>query len=276
MKKGYKYLLCILVIIISGLIIYFNRFNAEKLNRTDMIVISLSILVIILMIMIIIYLFVSPEKRKDPDIDFFASLIERRNDEIINRLSYSEGEKTQSINTVVEESKENIQHSENIETDSEFNDEVKESTNDLEEYIDDKPMLDEKRFVSKAYDKFCEVQKAWMDHNYDYLRKELTEDLYNKYSAYLDLMSLKGQEQHMTDFSLVSSKLIEVENTKEESIVRIELVISSLIYIENIKNGKIIKGSKDNKVKTTYELEYIKKLNDKNWLLSSKKIINRE
>lgn len=115
---------------------------------------------------------------------------------------------------------------------------------------------DNKKLLQKGYQIYLDVQKAWMNFNYESMRTLVTDELFNMYQTQLAPMELKGQQNIMESFkfqeSYVASKQIENGITTVEMLLK----VSFFDYIVN-KNKKVIRGKKGRKVVMTYMLTFV-------------------
>lgn len=115
-----------------------------------------------------------------------------------------------------------------------------------------------RKLLQKGYQIYLDVQEAWMNFDYDSLRKLVTDELFNMYQAQLAPMELKGQQNIMESFKLKETYL--ASRKEENGITTIEmlLVVSFFDYIVN-KDKKVIRGKKGRKVVMTYLLTFVLK-----------------
>jgi len=115
-----------------------------------------------------------------------------------------------------------------------------------------------------CYNIFCEVQKAWMDFDYNKLRTLVTDELYNTYYNQLQTLSLKGQKNIMSDFEFVDSALVSKRDINNITTVLIRLRVRFYDYIVD-SNYKIMRGNSSRKVDMTYMLEFVINKNELNY-----------
>src|SRR5699024_1121310 len=58
-----------------------------------------------------------------------------------------------------------------------------------------------------TYQKFIDIQEAWMNFDYDALSKLCTNELYNSYKTQLETLKLKKGQNIMSDFELLDAKV---------------------------------------------------------------------
>jgi rRNA maturation endonuclease Nob1 len=109
----------------------------------------------------------------------------------------------------------------------------------------------------KLFDIFIEVQYAWMEFDYDKLRKLCSDELCNTYIAQLDALKLKNGKNIMHDFKLEVSDITGLK--EQDGIVFLDcfLKASFFDYIINVKTGKVIRGDKDYIFHNMYRLQFI-------------------
>ena len=70
-------------------------------------------------------------------------------------------------------------------------------------------------FLKNTYELYIDVQNAWMNFDYDKLRSLLSDELYNTYSSQLKVLSRKKQKNIMSDFKLISHKIVFAEKQND-------------------------------------------------------------
>lgn len=121
------------------------------------------------------------------------------------------------------------------------------------------------------YEIFCNLQMASMNFDYETLKRLLTDELYNSYYTSLEVLRNKSKRNIFKGFEFINANFVE----KLENNITIELKVKFYGYIVDIKNKEIIKGSKDEKITTTYILNLVKYNNkSSNWVISSKEKVN--
>ncbi len=111
--------------------------------------------------------------------------------------------------------------------------------------------------LEKCYQVYLDVQKAWMNFNYEELRKLLTDELFNMYQNQLRTLELKEEQNIMRDFVLKKSNIISKEEVNNVTTIKMGLSVSFYDYIVD-KNKKTMRGDKLEKVVMTYMLTFIK------------------
>lgn len=119
------------------------------------------------------------------------------------------------------------------------------------------PSLNVLEFNFKAYQMFYDVQMAWMDFEYDKLKENLTDELYNSYVMQLDILKSKNHKNVMKDFELIESHIFDLKEENGLYIAKVFLKVKFKDYVENVNTGIITRGSINNKVCNTYILTFI-------------------
>lgn len=112
-----------------------------------------------------------------------------------------------------------------------------------------------------GYQIYLDVQRSWMNFDYDTLRTLVTDELFNMYQTQLAPMEVKEQQNIMSDFKL--QEIVLVSSSIENNIITTEilLTVSFFDYIVN-KNKKVIRGNKNRKVVMTYLLTFVSNDNE--------------
>lgn len=132
---------------------------------------------------------------------------------------------------------------------------------DGEYYINFKMYKDEfKQIISK---KFIDIQKSWMNFDYDNLRKLCTDELYNQYKTLLEVLKLKNEQNVMSDFNVKNISIYYVKKVNNVTIINVYLDIQFRDYVINTNNNKVVRGNKNIYFNNCYELEFIMSCNDK-------------
>ena len=113
--------------------------------------------------------------------------------------------------------------------------------------------------LDEAYDIYLDVQKAWMNFDYNNMRQLVTDELYNMYYNQLQTLNIKGEKNIMSNFKLLN---IELMNKKEENgniYYIVNLTVSFYDYIVNSSN-QITRGSDSSMIIMNYSLKYVKSI----------------
>jgi hypothetical protein len=91
---------------------------------------------------------------------------------------------------------------------------------------------------------YKEIQNAWMNFDYDTLRKYTTDELFNMYNSQLKVLSAKKQKNIMENITFINGKIIDItiENGIEK--VKMYLQITMKDYVVN-SNNEVVRGNKN-------------------------------
>lgn len=119
------------------------------------------------------------------------------------------------------------------------------------------PYFDKEKFYIDIYQLYCEVQKAWMNFDYDKLRMLVTDELYNAYYIQMQILELKNEKNIISNFTQKKASIMDIKVENSIETIMVQLIVSFFDYTENEK-GEVIRGNKDRKVETTYLLTFVR------------------
>lgn len=122
--------------------------------------------------------------------------------------------------------------------------------------------FDEDKFKEKAYELYQEIQVAWMNFDKDSIRKCVTDELYNTYSAQLSTLKIKNQKNIMKDFKLLNSSVIGMEIKEKMVSLTIKMKVECYDYVVD-KEGKTLRGNDKQKVIYEYTMTFNKGVSDR-------------
>lgn len=124
------------------------------------------------------------------------------------------------------------------------------------------PSFDQKQFQDQIYELYKKIQTAWMDFDYETLRKYTTGELYNQYHSQLVALHLKKQKNIMRDFELTDFEIVDMEKNGDTIALKVRLLVECFDYIVD-QNEKVIRGKEYSKLVYDYEMTVIKGLSTK-------------
>lgn len=124
------------------------------------------------------------------------------------------------------------------------------------------PDFDEKKFIDQAFETYKKIQEAWMDFDYETLRKWTTDELYNLYHSQLVALNLKKQKNIMKDFRFISAKIVDQEYNDKKISVSINMRIECHDYVVD-KEGKVVRGTDKDWMIYSYKMTFTKGLDQK-------------
>lgn len=118
-------------------------------------------------------------------------------------------------------------------------------------------------FLKKAYDIFINVQNAWMNFDYDNLRKYLSNELYNTYKSQLKALSAQKQKNIMEAFDKLDIGITNFGYNGDKYTIIVELIVSFYDYVVN-KENTVVRGTDRRKLTNHYELTFISSVSKEN------------
>ena len=118
------------------------------------------------------------------------------------------------------------------------------------------PGFDETKFLELAYQIFLDVQKAWMNMDYEALQRLLSDELFNTYKAQLKALELKKQRNEMSNFELIDHKITGFEESENNYTIKTGIIVKFYDYVVD-ENNKVIRGSNKKRILISYELTFV-------------------
>ena len=109
--------------------------------------------------------------------------------------------------------------------------------------------------LQKSFDIYRNVQIAWMNFDYDTLRKYLSDELFNTYKMQLNALNLKKQKNVMEDFLNRQMVITGISENDGLITLTIELVVAQRDYVVDA-SGNVIKGTKARQMLVHYEMTF--------------------
>lgn len=123
------------------------------------------------------------------------------------------------------------------------------------------PNLNIPSFLCDRYNDFLEIQKAWMNFDYDKLKELLTDELYNQYIMQLDTLKNDYRRNIMNDFKLNGYRILDAYCDNQILTIKMELDCSFHDFIE--KFWYVSRGNTNIIINHVYELTFVCNLADK-------------
>ena len=124
------------------------------------------------------------------------------------------------------------------------------------------PNFEPETFKTKAFEIYKEIQIAWMKFDYDVIRKNVTDEMYNMYKAQLTTLKVKNQINFMQEISLINSNIVGMEIKEDIVSLIVTMQVECYDYIANM-NGKVLRGNSQRKVVYNYAMTFNKGLGEK-------------
>ncbi len=138
-----------------------------------------------------------------------------------------------------------------------------EPENSLEKQILEKHNLKEEDIVKDLYEAYLRVQNAWSNFDYETLKEELSNELYNTYVNDLEALKIKEQQNIMYGFQFVKGyvKSIEERNNEIKS-MDIYLKVRLHDFVVD-KDMNVVRGNKEYLFEVGYIISIIMETQDK-------------
>ena len=114
-----------------------------------------------------------------------------------------------------------------------------------------------KSIKKELYERFITIQKAWMDFDYDTLKDNCTDELYNSYRSQLEVLKMKNEKNTMTLFNKRSMIVSGIYSDNNIVVVEVLLAVTFIDYIKNTITNKIVKGNYS-PITNCYEMTFVR------------------
>jgi len=124
------------------------------------------------------------------------------------------------------------------------------------------PGFDENQFLKDGYQMFLDVEDAWMNFELEKVHNIITDEMFNMYESQLSSMEIKGEQNIMSGFVLRDSAITNCVDQNDNVEVTAKYIIEFYDYIIEKESGKVLRGSKTNKLRMYYDFTFIMKNTD--------------
>lgn len=121
--------------------------------------------------------------------------------------------------------------------------------------------LKKEELLKEAFNIYKEVQIAWMNFDFETLRDNLTDELYNMYNSQLKTLKIKNQKNIMKDIKLNEIKIIDININNKTEEIKLYLNVSQYDYIVD-KNSKVLRGNANLKNNVSYIITLVRYLEE--------------
>lgn len=121
--------------------------------------------------------------------------------------------------------------------------------------------LEEEKVKEQVYQQFVDIQKAWMNFDYDALQKLCSNELYNSYKSDLEVLKKKHGKNIMSDFKMIDAIIADIREEGNVIYLDCKLDVSFYDYVINEDTGEVIRGDRNHLYKNQYYLTFIKNKN---------------
>lgn len=105
--------------------------------------------------------------------------------------------------------------------------------------------------------KFIDVQNAWMEFDYDALKRLCTDELYESYKSDLEILKAQNGKNIMSDFSFVNSRIVDIKDEGDKVVISIFLEVKFHDYVINVDTNKVTRGNKKTIMDNRYNLVFV-------------------
>lgn len=131
--------------------------------------------------------------------------------------------------------------------------------NEIKQYI---PNFNRDEFLNTGYSIYVDVQKAWMDFKLEDVKNVISNELYTMYESQLATLEVKGEQNVMKDFKLISANLSNVTVQNNTITINTMYIIEFFDYIADVNTGKTIRGNSRQKMVVVYDMAFRKNLDE--------------
>ena len=124
------------------------------------------------------------------------------------------------------------------------------------------PNFDKNAFRIQVFDLYKNVEEAWMNFDYETLRKYTTDELYNLYHSQLVALQVKKQKNIMKDFMFKSFEIVGMERIENTIALKVRMTVECFDYVVD-KENKVVRGTDKDKLVYDYEMTFIKGMDTK-------------
>ncbi len=124
------------------------------------------------------------------------------------------------------------------------------------------PNFDKNKFRMQVFSMYKTIEEAWMNFDYEVLRKCTTDELYNLNHSQLVALQVKKQKNVMKDFELKAFEIVGMEKIENMVALTVQMTVECFDYVVD-KNNKVVRGTDKNKLIYDYEMTFIKGMDQK-------------
>lgn len=117
------------------------------------------------------------------------------------------------------------------------------------------PEFNKEEFINAAFNTYKKVQEDWMNFNYEGLRENLTDELYNQYIMQLESLKSKNEKNIMEEITNIKTIITDVYESNNTYTVNTEMIIQLKDYIE--QNGQVIRGVAMYPITVHYKMTFV-------------------
>lgn len=115
---------------------------------------------------------------------------------------------------------------------------------------------DLKQLLNTLYKEFVDVQKAWMNFDYDKLKMLCTDELFESYKSDLEVLKKKNGKNIMRFFIRKSIYIKNIKKNDDHYIIDLVLCVSFFDYVIDVNTKSVIRGKKWKLITNKYNLKF--------------------
>ena len=123
------------------------------------------------------------------------------------------------------------------------------------------PNFNLEEFKNIVFEKYKEIQIAWMNFDYDTLQRNCTNSLYHMYRSQLEVLKLKKQKNIMEHFRQITFRVVDIEQNHHAVSLKVRTTIWCYDYIVD-EEGHVVRGDKNKKNIYDYEMTFIRSIQE--------------
>ena len=124
------------------------------------------------------------------------------------------------------------------------------------------PDFDSSAFRMQVFSMYKKIEIAWMNFDYENLRKYTTDELYNQNHSQLIALQVKKQKNIMKDFELKSFEIVGMERIENTIALKVRMTVECFDYVVD-KENKVVRGTDKQKMVYDYEMTFVKGMDTK-------------
>lgn len=119
------------------------------------------------------------------------------------------------------------------------------------------PNFNETEFLQNGYKIFLDIEDAWMNFELDKVHNIMTDEMFNMYDSQLAGFEIKGEQNIMKDFKLVSSAITGANKQNDNIEIKTQYIVEFYDYVIDKESKKVVNGNSTRKVRMHYEFTFI-------------------
>ena len=123
--------------------------------------------------------------------------------------------------------------------------------------------FNEAKFKTKVNNIFVKLFTCVMKGNLEEVRHFISEDVYNKYSSYIESLNSNNERQMYDELNVKDTIIEDRSINDEEEIVRVRLISRYMDYVIDKNTYMLKRGVNTSRIMETYRLIFTKKLDSK-------------